>query len=108
MTIRLHSRSSFSIMILLLTMLLVACGPTPAPQGNNSSNPQAPANRSSGQKTITVGISGTIEALSIMGSSTTSGGWQSLNELHSQGLITSDRDQQRPVPRLVTQVPTFD
>lgn len=43
-----------------------------------------------------------------MGSSTTSGGWQSLNELHSQGLVTADRDVQRPIPRLATQVPSFD
>jgi peptide/nickel transport system substrate-binding protein len=49
-----------------------------------------------------------VDALSIMGSSTTSGGWQSVNELHSQGLVTADREVQRPVPRLATHVPSFD
>jgi peptide/nickel transport system substrate-binding protein len=43
-----------------------------------------------------------------MGSSTTSGGWQSLNELYAQGLITSDRTSRQPVPRLAARVPSLD
>jgi len=91
-----------------VAVLATACAPSQSSQGGSQATSQAPASSPAGPKTITVGVSGTIEALSIMGSSTTSGGWQSLNELHSQGLITADRDIQRPVPRLATEVPTFD
>jgi peptide/nickel transport system substrate-binding protein len=89
----------------LLPLVLAACAPGPqASPGANSPLPNQPARA----KTLTVGISNDVDALSIMGSSTTSGGWQSLNELHSHGLVTADRDIQRPSPRLATQVPSFD
>ena len=94
------------VMAALLLFLLAACGPAP-----QSSTPGGDAGRTAQQgrlKTLTVGISNDVDALSIMGSSTTSGGWQSLNELHSQGLVTADRDVQRPVARLSTQVPSFE
>src|SRR5881398_42969 len=83
--------------------LLVGCAETQPSRGSGS-----PSQTTGPQKTISIGISNAVSALSIMGSSTTSGGWQSLNELHSQGLVTADRDIQRPVPRLATEVPTFD
>jgi hypothetical protein len=90
----------------LVALVVAGCGPA-AP----STAPGGDVGRSAQQgrvKTITVGISNEVDALSIMGSSTTSGGWQSLNELHSQGLVTADRDIQRPIARLTTQVPTFE
>jgi hypothetical protein len=80
------------LMTLIGVLLLGACAPAP-----QSSAPSTEPGRSAQQgrvKTITVGISNDVDALSIMGSSTTSGGWQSLNELHSQGLVTADRDVQ--------------
>jgi peptide/nickel transport system substrate-binding protein len=86
--------------------VLSACGhavPSPAPGGDTVRSGQQGR-----VKTLTVGISNDVDALSIMGSSTTSGGWQSLNELHSQGLVTADRDIQRPIARLATQVPAFE
>ena len=46
--------------------------------------------------------------MSIMGTSGIGGGWPALNELHSQGMVTADRDVRRPVPRLATEVPSFD
>src|SRR5438034_9009851 len=87
---------------LLALLVAPACAPPePAPSGQ----PGAASSRPAGQKTLTIGVNGAVDALSIMGSSTTSGGWQSLNELHSQGLVTADRDVQRPVPRIATRVP---
>src|ERR1051325_9805275 len=41
-------------------------------------------------------------------SGATAGGWQSLNELHSQGLVTADRDVARPVARLAREVPSLE
>ena len=61
-----------------------------------------------GLKSITVGITTDVPAMSIMGTSGIGGGWAALNELHSQGMVTSDRDVRRPVSRLATEVPSFD
>lgn len=92
------------LVLLVSALVLGACAPAasgPAPRpGERSGQPAR-------QKTLNIAISNAVDALSIMGSSTTSGGWQSLNELHSNGLVTADRDVQRPVPRLATQVPSF-
>jgi peptide/nickel transport system substrate-binding protein len=98
-----HGR--FSLIIALLILAGLGCGPT-APGASQSGRPEG--SRPSGSRSLTIGINGSIDALSIMGSSTTSGGWQSVNELHSQGLVTADRDVQRAVPRLATQVPSFE
>ncbi len=92
---------------LTLVLAMLACAPA-ATQRTPDSGQAVPPERRGGPRTLTIGVNGAVDALSIMGSSTTSGGWQSVNELHSQGLVTSDRDVQRPVPRLATQVPTFD
>ncbi|MBM2809432.1 MAG: hypothetical protein HW416_191 [Chloroflexi bacterium] len=91
-----------------LTLALMACAPAqpsisiaPADSPGTSSSPTR-------TKSIVVGVSNAVDALSIMGSSTTSGGWQSLNELHSQGLVTADRNVQRPIPRVASQLPSID
>jgi len=94
------------LLTLAVFLALAACGPTTpstAPPGQRDRGAQ-PARA----KTLTIGISNDVDSLSIMGSSTTAGGWQSVNELHSQGMVTADRELQQPVPRLATQVPSFD
>jgi peptide/nickel transport system substrate-binding protein len=97
--------SKRALLIIPLLLLLGACAPAAQ---TTTQAPGSQANQPARLKTLTVGISNDVDALSIMGSSTTSGGWQSLNELHSQGLVTADRDVQRPIPRIATQVPSFD
>src|SRR5437763_971504 len=77
-------------------------GPGPQGGGTTSARPAGQA------KTLTVAVTNNVDAMAIVGSSTTSGGWQSLNELHSQGLVTADRQVQTPVPRLATTVPSLD
>src|SRR5262249_22467563 len=59
-------------------------------------------------KTITVGFSSSVLAMSVMGATTTSGGWQSLNEIHSNGLVTSDLHTRKPIPRLTTKLPSLE
>src|SRR5258706_15167739 len=86
-----------------ISMILAACAPGGATSPSQSTSPQ-PAR----SKTLTIGISNAVDAFSIMGSSTTSGGWQSMNELHSDGLVTADRQVQRPIPRLAAALPSFD
>jgi ABC-type transport system substrate-binding protein len=46
--------------------------------------------------------------MSVMGATTTSGGWQSLNEIHSNGLVTSDTHSRRPIPRLAAKLPSLE
>jgi peptide/nickel transport system substrate-binding protein len=55
-----------------------------------------------------LGVTDAVEVMPVMGSNTTAGGWQSLNEIHAQGLMTSDREVRRPVPRLAAQVPSLE
>src|SRR5579884_3505620 len=94
---------------LLLILTTVACAapssPASGPSGPAASSGPAP---SGAPKTLTVGIAGNVTAFANMGSSTTAGGWQSLNELHSAGLITSDRTVYQPVARIASQVPSLD
>jgi peptide/nickel transport system substrate-binding protein len=89
---------------LALIAFLVACAPTTGPQSSERAA-QAPRQAT---KTVTVGVSTDVPAMSIMGTSGIGGGWPALNELHSQGMVTADRDVRRPVPRLATDVPSFD
>ena len=97
----------FPLLLAVALTLFVACAPstvTTAPSAPGAGAPGAAAR----QKTIVMGISNTVESMGVVGSNTTSGGWQSVNELHSQGLATSDRDTSRPIARLATQLPSFD
>ncbi len=87
-----------------VALALAACAPASAPRADARA---APPQRQ-GTKTVSVGISTDVPAMSIMGTSGIGGGWAALNEVHSQGMITADRDARRPVPRLATQVPSFD
>src|SRR5262249_18388003 len=81
----------------------------PQPSGRSGSGGSPSGQRPPGPpKTLVVGLSHSVSSLSIMGSSTTAGGWQSLNELHSQGLVTADRDVARPVARLATEIPSLE
>ncbi|HZT07570.1 MAG TPA: ABC transporter substrate-binding protein [Chloroflexota bacterium] len=59
-------------------------------------------------KTLTVGITSTVRAFGLAGTTTTAGGWMSAGELHSQGLVTSDTSSRTPVGRLAERAPSFD
>jgi peptide/nickel transport system substrate-binding protein len=53
-------------------------------------------------------VTGKAEAMGIFNSSTSAGGGNAINELHSNGLITSDVDTRRPIGRLADRVPSLD
>jgi peptide/nickel transport system substrate-binding protein len=55
-----------------------------------------------------MGLRTIIDAFSIAGSSTTSGGGLSYIEIHSQALFTSDKATGRPIPRLLAEHPSLD
>lgn len=90
--------------LVVLVVFLVACaGPTtPARQ------PGEGATQPARTKSLTIGITTGVQAMGIMGASTTVGGWWSLSELHSNGLFTSDSHSRNVVPRLAERLPTLD
>jgi peptide/nickel transport system substrate-binding protein len=96
------------VLLLITGLLFTACGPgasspTTPGSGRGTSSPAT-----EGPKTIVIGVTSAVTALPIMGSSTTAGGWQSLNELYAQGLVTADHTVRQPIPRLATAVPSLD
>ena len=95
----------------LLVLILVACssppGQTePGPSGQGSAQDESSASRRT--KTLTIGISGSVRAMGIAGDATPVGGWISLIELHSDGLVTSDTSSRRPIGRLAERVPSLE
>src|SRR5205085_291266 len=56
----------------------------------------------------TVGITSTVQAIGLAGSSSPTGGWIALTERHSDGLVTSDANSRKPVGRLAERVPSLD
>ncbi len=102
-----RARSLLAILAMLAT-LLSACAPSSAPaprQGEpNSGTGSAPRQI----KALTIGITSTVQAFGLGGTTTTAGGWMSANEIHSQGLITADVATHAPIGRLAERVPTFD
>jgi peptide/nickel transport system substrate-binding protein len=58
-------------------------------------------------RAITIAVTGAVYGLGLQGG-TSAGGWRSLNEIHSDGLITSDLQSRRPVARLAERVPSID
>src|SRR4051812_41221613 len=87
-------------MLLVCAVLLTACAAPTSPQREGAA-PQEGQSRATGRtKTLTVGITSTVQAFSIAGGTTTTGGWQSLNEIHTSALVTSDAQSRTPVARL--------
>jgi peptide/nickel transport system substrate-binding protein len=98
------------ILCMLLATIATACAPS-AP----TSTSRAPAAPGSGQerpagqrKVLNMGLATVIDAFSIAGSSTTSGGGLSYVEIHSQALFTADKTTGRPIPRMLSELPTLD
>ena len=98
---------------MVCAVFLTACAnpsAPPAPPVGGASQGQTasgPFQERTGNKAVTIGVTAGVQVMGIMGSGTTSGGWQSMNELHSNGLVTSDVNDRRPVGRLAAQVPSL-
>lgn len=54
-----------------------------------------------------MGITSAVPALSIVSFGTPAGGWSSLTEVHSEGLVTSDANSRAPVGRLAERAPSL-
>lgn len=93
---------------LLLVLLITACAAplTPARPGSGAA-PEG-GERAPRQKVLTFAITAGVQAMGVLGNTTTAGGWQTLNEVHSNGLVTSDVNSRRPIGRLAERVPSLD
>src|SRR5436190_9235149 len=96
-----RTRSGITIAVALL--LLTACAP--APQAGGQPSNEVPPGAPRQPKSLTVGITSTVQAFAMAGTTTTAGGWMSANEIHSQGLVTADATSRAPVGRLAERVP---
>jgi peptide/nickel transport system substrate-binding protein len=93
-------------LLVVMSMVLGACAPSSAP-ANRASDESQPVARQA-PKSLTVGITSTVQAFAMAGTTTTAGGWMSAGEIHSQGLVTSDATNRAPVGRLAERVPSLD
>jgi peptide/nickel transport system substrate-binding protein len=92
----------------LLLVLIAGCAPPPARPTTGGEAPAQPQRVAGARKVLNMGISSIIDAFSIAGSSTTSGGGLGYIEIHSQALFTADKTTGRPIPRLLAEQPTLD
>lgn len=93
------------VLTVLLALALSGCAaPSPAAPSQPTSGGQPVTDHS---KSITIGISSTVPAMSIVTFGTPAGGWASLTEVHSDGLITSDSNSRAPIGRLAERVPSL-
>jgi peptide/nickel transport system substrate-binding protein len=83
--------------------LTVVFGCAPSAPSQRDSMPAAPAK----PKVLDIGITAGVQVMGVFAGGST-GGWTTLNELHSNGLITSDYHTVRPIGRLAEKVPSID
>ena len=103
------SRLAIGLLMIVSIGCTAPAAPAPAsPAGGGASSPPAQPESPRPTKSLNIGISGSVRAMGIAGDATPVGGWLSLLELHSDGLITSDTNSRRPVGRLAERVPSLD
>ncbi|MBM2811608.1 MAG: hypothetical protein HW416_2367, partial [Chloroflexi bacterium] len=91
-----------------LFFLTVACV-NPSDQAAVSGGRSPAPDEAPRTKSITIGVASGVRAMAAMGvETTTTGGWRSVNEVHSNALTTSDTAVRKPVPRLAEQVPSLE
>ncbi len=84
--------------------MLVACAPSAStPASSDLARPAAPARA----KVLTIGVTTQIQVMGVFAGGST-GGWTTLNEVHSNGLVTSDYGAPRPIGRLAQRIPSLD
>src|SRR5205807_2596800 len=89
------------------TLLTVSCASPSTPPSSTRSQTAEPVTAQR-QKTLVVGITTPVETMPPMSAATTLGGWRSAWDIFSQGLVTSERETRRTVPRLASKLPTFE
>src|SRR5689334_4281230 len=90
-------------MIAVVFVAFSACAPAAPSRGEAAAPPQAPAKT----KTLTIGVTSRSQSMGVFAGSST-GGWTTLIEMHTAGLITSDFDKPTPIGRLAEKVPSIE
>ena len=96
------------ILCFSVALLGAACTQAEPSPASPSGRPTPDQSGIRAPKSITLGVTAGTQAMSIMGSTTTSGGWRSMDEVHSNGLVTSDTTSRKPVGRLAEAAPSLD
>ena len=93
-----------------LAVLLTACAwQAPARQAGGRQTEAGSAGPSPTPKAISIGVTSAVGSMGAVGGATTTvGGWVSVSEVHSNGLITSDVHARRPVGQLAERVPSVE
>ncbi|HZT07297.1 MAG TPA: ABC transporter substrate-binding protein [Chloroflexota bacterium] len=101
-------RRWWSVLLLIMALFTACAEPAPgAPTGQSGKVPGTTAAKRA--TTITVAVAGNVPNMGLVGlASTTTGGWFSIAEVHSNALITSDVHSRQPVGRLIDRVPSLD
>jgi len=90
----------------VVALIVTGCvAPYSSPVQAPSGGAEAPART----KSITVGITSNVPAMSLaVATGTPTGGWMALTEMHTDGLVTSDSRTRNPVGRLAETVPSLE
>jgi peptide/nickel transport system substrate-binding protein len=105
---RMPQTSRWAIWLGILTLVITGCASPSPSTSRDAAQPTAVGARTTDRtKSITVGITSTVPAMSIVTFGTPAGGWSSLTEVHSEGLVTSDANSRAPVGRLAERVPSL-
>jgi peptide/nickel transport system substrate-binding protein len=97
--------STLSLWLVLLSLLVSACAPTPRANAPTEAVPDQMAPRA--RKTIVAAIAFPVPPLGPLGGTGPGAGHINFIEAHTAGLATSDADG-RPVARLATELPSLD
>lgn len=88
-------------------LVAVACASPAASVPRSEGGVSSTAGQPSRTKTVVFGVT-ILTAMGMTPVTSSSGGWATATEIHTNGLVTSDLDSRRPVGRLVVQVPTIE
>src|SRR5438045_1736678 len=94
-------------LLILAAAVLGACAAPATPQSTSNGNPSA-STAPQRTKALTIGVTGSVPAISIAGGSSPVGGWVAITEMHTDGLITADAQVHKQIGRLAERVPSLD
>jgi peptide/nickel transport system substrate-binding protein len=101
-------RRAQSTAILILAVFLAACAPAgpavPSPDRSAAGQEASQGRR----KVLNLGLRTILDGFSIGASGTLAGGGLGYIEIHSQALFTADKTTGRPIPRLLTDLPSLE
>jgi peptide/nickel transport system substrate-binding protein len=87
-----------------LPILVAACAPAQPSARQGEESPSSPPQT----KSITIGLSTTLDVFGVATGPSPVGGRELLDEIHSNGLVTSEAQSRKPTGQLAERVPSLD